>query len=66
MEKYYISSETTLAKEITEKEILYYKNEDKLEKDTSSQEDFSETDFKNEIKREFYNQVSHLKNKKTS
>ena len=50
MEKYYISSETTLAKEITEKEILYYKNEDKLEKDTSSQEDFSETDFKNEIK----------------
>ena len=60
MEKYYISSETTLAKEITEKEILYYKNEDKLEKDTSSQEDFSETDFKNEIK----SNVSNFINKK--
>jgi hypothetical protein len=50
MEKYYISSEIILEKDITEGEIFYYKNGDKLKNDTDSKEAFSETDFKNEIK----------------
>ncbi|MDT2801788.1 SIR2 family protein [Vagococcus lutrae] len=50
MEKYYISSEIILEKDITEGEIFYYKNGNKLKNDTDSKEAFSETDFKNEIK----------------
>ncbi|RMI77107.1 SIR2 family protein [Streptococcus iniae] len=61
MKRHYISSETTLSKENIEDKTLYYKNDDELKNDTnSSQENFSETDFKNEIK----SNVSKFINKK--
>lgn len=61
MKRHYISSETTLSKENIEGKTLYYKNDDELKNDTnSSQENFSETDFKNEIK----SNVSKFINKK--
>ncbi|EPH83087.1 hypothetical protein D927_01038, partial [Enterococcus faecalis 02-MB-BW-10] len=51
MIKYYISSETTLSsKTENEKKTLYYRNGDELKNDSNPQEEFSETDFKNEIK----------------